>query len=148
MHTISRKALVPYTAGQMFALVNDIESYPLFLPWCRSARVLERRDSEVKAALKLSKGGIEKTFTTLNRAFSEERIDIKLVEGPFRRLEGYWRFEPMGEHGSRVSLDLHFEFSNPLLRLTLGPVFHQVGSALVDAFVGRARQLYGSGGTA
>lgn len=147
MHTISRKALVPYTAGQMFALVNDIESYPAFLPWCRDAKVLERRADMVKATLKLSKGGIEKSFTTLNRMQDESRIDMELVEGPFSSLEGSWRFEALGVHGSRVTLDLSFEFLNPLLRLTLGPVFNQIGHTLVDAFVQRARQLYGAAGT-
>ena len=145
MHHISRQALVRYTAAQMFGLVEDIESYPKFLPWCRVARIVEREEGMVKAHLTLAKGAIEKSFTTINRSVPHGRIDISLVEGPFHSLEGVWLFEDFGPQGSKVSLDLRFEFLNPLLRFTLGPVFHQIANTLVDAFVHRARQIYGEG---
>ena len=127
----------------MFALVNDIESYPAFLPWCRSARVLSRNQDEVRATLEMVKGVVRKSFTTCNRLQPNKMVEIRLLDGPFRRLEGYWRFEPLREDACKVSLDLEFEFSNALLRATIGPVFNQIANSLVDAFCKRAEELYG-----
>lgn len=142
MTTITRSATVSYTPAQMYALVNDIESYPEFLPWCRSARILDSRGDEIRAQLELSKGGFRKSFTTCNRGQRNKMIEIRLVSGPFRHLEGFWRFDPLNE-GTRVRMDMDFEFSNPMLRIGLGPIFHQVVNTLVDSFVSRARDVYG-----
>jgi ribosome-associated toxin RatA of RatAB toxin-antitoxin module len=127
----------------MYDLVNDIESYPEFLPWCRKSSIIERKEEELKAELELAKGSLHKTFTTHNRMQPGKFIEVRLVEGPFKHLEGFWRFDDLGEDGSRVVLDMEFEFSNTILRMTLGPVFHQVTNTLVDAFTKRARQVYG-----
>ncbi len=143
MTTIRKSALVPYTPAQMFALVDDIEAYPEFLPWCKSARVLSRTEDEVRATLELSKGGVEKAFTTCNRLQKNKMIEMRLVEGPFRRLEGFWRFEPLGDAGCKVSLDLEFEFSSRMLGMVVGPVFSQVANSLVDSFQKRAVDVYG-----
>ena len=142
---INQTARVPYSARQMFDLVADIEAYPQFLPWCSDARVLDRTQHEVTATIALSKGGIRQSFSTRNRHHAHERIDLQLVDGPFRSLHGYWRFEPVGENGttSNVSLHLEFEFRNRLLAMTFGRAFHHIANAMVDAFCERARAVYG-----
>ncbi len=143
MTTISRSALVPYTPAEMFTLVDNIEDYPQFLPWCNTAIVLSRNEDEVRASLELSRGGIQKCFSTCNRLQRNKMIEMRLVEGPFSRLEGFWRFDPMGENACRVSLDLDFEFSNRLVSLALGPIFNQIANSLVDAFCERAMDVFG-----
>ncbi|MFO1349829.1 MAG: type II toxin-antitoxin system RatA family toxin [Gammaproteobacteria bacterium] len=143
MPTVRKSALVHYSTAQMYALVNDIESYPRFLPWCRSTRVLERTTDEVKATIEIAKGGIHKSFTTLNRLQANKMIELRLLDGPFRRLDGFWRFEALDDNASRVALDLDFEFASGLLGLAFGPIFNQIANTMVDAFCKRAAQLYG-----
>ena len=143
MTTISRSALVPYSAAKMFALVDDIPRYPEFLPWCTEARERSRTEEEVEATLALSKAGIEKTFTTRNRLHPHKMIKMRLVEGPFKHLEGYWRFQTLDDEACKVSLDIEFEFTSRLLSATLGPVFSQICNSLVDSFMKRAGDLYG-----
>jgi ribosome-associated toxin RatA of RatAB toxin-antitoxin module len=128
----------------MYALVNDIESYPRFLPWCREATVLSRAgDEELTARVSLAKGGIRKSFTTRNRMEPGRLIDIQLVDGPFRHLEGEWRFEPLRDDASKVKLNMRFEISHGVLDAVFGPVFHQIANSLVDAFVRRAKEVHG-----
>ncbi|MFQ5470821.1 MAG: type II toxin-antitoxin system RatA family toxin [Gammaproteobacteria bacterium] len=143
MTNINRSALVPYTTHEMFTLVDDVESYPDFLPWCKSSTVWSRDDDEVKASVELSKGRLNKTFTTRNRLQKDKIIEMRLVEGPFNVLEGFWRFDSMGELGSKVTLDLEYDFSSKILKLTVGPVFNQIANTLVDAFCERAVVIYG-----
>jgi ribosome-associated toxin RatA of RatAB toxin-antitoxin module len=127
----------------MFALVDGIERYPEFLPWCRAARVLSRSDDEVRATLSLSKGGVEKSFTTCNRNQKNKMIEVRLEEGPFQHLQGFWRFDALGDDGCKVLLDLEFEFASRVLRMVVGPVFNQVANSLVDSFQKRAVDVYG-----
>jgi len=141
--TIQRTALVPYSADQMFALVDDIEAYPDFLPWCRSATVLSRDADEVRATIEIAKGSVRRSFTTLNRLQPGKMIEMRLIEGPFRHLQGFWRFEELEEGACKVSLDLEFEFSSRMVAMVVGPVFNQVANSLVDAFCKRAEQVYG-----
>jgi ribosome-associated toxin RatA of RatAB toxin-antitoxin module len=143
MTSIHKSALVPYSPGEMFALVDDIERYPEFLPWCSAARVLARGDDEVRARLSLSKSGVDKSFTTRNRNQKNKMIEMRLEEGPFRHLQGYWRFDALGGEGCKVSLDMEFEFSSRVLGLVIGPVFNQVANSLVDSFQKRAVDVYG-----
>lgn len=144
MPTVNRQALVPYSPAEMFALVDDVPAYPQFLPWCRSAQVHSRNEDEVRASIELAKGSLRKSFTTCNRLQKDKMIEMRLVEGPFRHLEGFWRFDALkGGAATRVSLDLDFEFSNRLMAMAVGPVFNQVADTLVDAFVRRAREVYG-----
>jgi len=143
MTTINKFALVPYTPAQMFALVDDIEAYPQFLPWCKRTRVLSRTEDEVRATIELSRGGVEKAFTTCNRNQKDKMIEMRLVEGPFKRLDGFWRFDALGEDGCKVSLDLEFEFSSRMLGMVVGPVFSQIANSLVDSFQQRAVDVYG-----
>lgn len=144
MPSVSRNALVPYAAERMYALVNDIERYPEFLPGCTKATVHSRDEDEVRASISLRKGGIEKSFTTHNRLQPGKMIEVRLVEGPFRHLQGFWRFQPLSADACKVTLDLDFEFSGKMVGLAFGPVFHQVANTLVDSFCKRATQLYGA----
>ena len=143
MTAVNKSALVPYSPTEMFALVDDIDRYPEFLPWCSAARVLARSDDEVRARISLSKSGVDKSFTTCNRNQKNKMIEISLVEGPFRHLRGFWRFDALGEAGCKVSLDMEFEFSSRVLGLVVGPVFSQVANSLVDSFQKRAVGVYG-----
>jgi ribosome-associated toxin RatA of RatAB toxin-antitoxin module len=141
--TVNKSALVPYTPAEMFALVDDVERYPEFLPWCKSSQVLSRNDDELRATLTLSMRGVEKSFTTCNRNQKNKMIEVRLVEGPFRHLCGFWRFDALGDAGCKVCLDMDFEFSSRMLGMVVGPVFSQVANSLVDSFQKRAVQVYG-----
>ena len=143
MPVVHRSVLVEFSADQMFALVDNIESYRQFLPWCSGTQIVSREPGRVVASIQVHFGGIRQQFTTENATSSGDRIRIKLVSGPFRRLEGEWRFLQLGEHASKVSLSLEYDFSSALLGKVLGPVFHQITDSLVDAFVRRAESVYG-----
>lgn len=142
MPAINKSALVPYSAAEMYALVNDIESYADFLPWCGSAKLLSRDADEVRAEIQIAHGSLHKSFTTRNRLQADKMIEMRLEQGPFRHLEGFWRFEELGERSCKVRLDLEFEFSNRLVGMAFGPIFNQIANSLVDAFCRRAEQVY------
>lgn len=143
MPRIQRSAVVPYSTQQMFDLVNDVEAYPRFLPWCRSARELSSGEDWIRARIEMAKGALHRSFTTRNTLEHGRRIRIRLEDGPFSRLEGDWHFEPAGGSGCRVSLDLEFDFASRMLGAVVGPVFNQIASSLVDSFCRRAHQVYG-----
>lgn len=143
MPVISKSALVPYSAAEMYALVNDISAYPDFLPWCGDSEVLESSEDEIHARVELARSGIKKSFTTLNRLQKDKMIEMRLVEGPFQHLEGFWRFESLNETACKIMFDIEFEFSSRILAMTVGPVFSQVTSTIVDAFTKRAVEIYG-----
>ncbi len=143
MTTINKSALVAYSASQMYALVNDIASYPQFLPWCSGSRVLSQSEDEVRATVEISHGSLNKAFTTRNLLQHNKMIEMRLEEGPFKRLEGFWRFDVLGEQACKVSLDLEFEFKNRLVGMAMGPIFSQIANTLVDAFSKRAVDVYG-----
>ena len=156
MKRFQRSALLPYPASRLFELVNDIERYPEFLPWCSKAEILSRQGSEVLAALPMRKAGIEHAFTTRNVARYPEQIDMHLVDGPFERLTGRWRFTELGGNtdesdapvGCKVELDLQFEFTRHLLTGMLRTLVSGWANGVVDAFCARAGQLYQAGGQA
>ena len=145
MRKVSRSALVPYSVGDMYALAADVESYPDFLPWCSGAEIHSREGEIVEAALELHKSGIKKKFRTRNRLRKNESIDINLVGGPFRHLSGGWRFHQLGDAGSKVSLDLEFEFKSRANDLLFGSYVEKSCNSLVDAFTRRALEMYGTG---
>jgi len=133
-----------YSSSEMFQLVDDINAYGEFLPWCRSATVISRSDDEVKASIEIAKGALNKSFTTLNRLQKDKMIEMRLLEGPFKHLEGFWRFKPLNNNQAcKISLDLSFEFESKILALAVGPVFNQIGNSMVDAFCKRAVEVYG-----
>jgi ribosome-associated toxin RatA of RatAB toxin-antitoxin module len=144
MRSVKRSALVPHTAQQMFGLVDDVAAYPEFLPWCHSAEVHSRSDEVVEATLELQKGAISKKFTTRNSRREFEAIDLALVGGPFKHLRGGWRFKDLGDAGSKVSLDLEFEFESRLTDMVFGTFFEEICNSLVDAFSRRAAVVFGS----
>ena len=142
MQTVRRSHLVPYSAEQMYQLVNDVESYPGFLPGCVSSRVLERTHESVSASLSFAKGGMQKSFSTKNTLMPANKIEMSLLEGPFKYLTGVWEFIAMPEGGCRVVLDLEFEFSNRILSMMFGPVFHHVAQSMVGSFCQQAEVVY------
>ena len=133
---------MPFGAAQMYDLVADVGAYPRFLPWCRAATVHTANERGMEATLEIAKGPLRKRLRTRNVLSPNDRIEIRLVEGPFRRLEGCWRFEDLGDAGSRVSLEMRFEVAGGLLARTLGPVFGEIANTMVDAFCRRARAVY------
>lgn len=143
MKEVIRSAIVPYSARRMYELVNDVERYPEFLPWCRSTKVLSASEHEMHAVIELAKAGIHREFSTRNRLLPHREIELELVNGPFKSLDGIWRFDALSENACKISLDIRFEFANAVLSMMIGPVFNQVCETMVDAFVRRARQLHG-----
>lgn len=143
MTQVNRSALVLHTAEQMFDLVNDVRSYPNFLPWCASTEVVSECDEELVATLHLAKGGLKYSFTTRNHLHRPGKMDIALVEGPFSSMHGIWVFTPLSEEASKVELTMEFEFKGKLTGLAMSKVFNSVATTLVDAFVSRADQVYG-----
>jgi len=144
MTIIQRSALVHYSARQMFELVNNIEDYPRFLPWCRKSEIIKRTDTQVEAALDIHWKGISKTFITRNDLHPYERMEITLVSGPFRHLEGRWQFIALEANACKVSVELEFEFTGSLVDKMFQPVFHYIANSLVEAFCKRAVEVYGA----
>jgi ribosome-associated toxin RatA of RatAB toxin-antitoxin module len=142
MASVQKSVLVPYSAEQMFELVAAIEDYPKFLPWCGGAAILERAPEETLARLDINYHGVRAHFITANRNERPERIVIERRGGPFRHLAGTWRFIPLGTNGSKVELELHYEFANAVLERLIGPVFGHIAHTFVDAFVRRAESVY------
>jgi len=143
MPQIERSALVFYSAEQMYALVNDVPSYPEFLPGCSKAEVLASSELEMLARLEVKKAGISQQFTTRNSLVAGKEIRMQLESGPFSQLSGGWHFIPLDEHACKVVLQLDFEFSSKLIEFAFGKVFQELTAAMVGAFTQRAKQIYG-----
>lgn len=143
MRRVRRSAIVPYSASDMYRLVEDVESYPDFLPWCSDVDVHFREGDVVEATLEFRRGAMKKRFRTRNAMQPEASMELSLVGGPFRHLSGGWRFTPLGETGSKVGLDIEFEFDSRALDLMVGPFFEDICNSLVDAFTRRAQAIYG-----
>jgi len=141
MTVVKRAREVNFTCQQMYNLVDDIENYHEFLPYFEKSVVHHRDEDEVQATLMIAAGGMNKSFTTRNRLQAGKMIELRLVDGPFSHLEGFWRFDPT-DTGSMITFDLEFEFSGRMLSMLLGPVFEQVTDKMVDAFCERAEALY------
>lgn len=143
MTIVKRSRTVTYSCEQMYSLVNEVERYSEFLPYCTESRVLHRDPDEVQATLVIGAAGMSKSFTTRNRLQENKMIEIRLVDGPFSHLEGFWRFDEVNG-GCKISFDLEFEFAGKLFSMLLGPVFDQVTDKMVDAFCDRALIVYGT----
>jgi len=139
MREVKRSALIAESPAHMYRLVNDIERYPEFVPWCASARVDSRTDAEVVATLSIKRGPLRAEFTTRNLLETDRRVLMQFVSGPFRVLEGLWTFTALGELGCRVELEMRFEFANRVAGTLFEPLFEDTAASLVDAFVKRAR---------
>lgn len=142
MANVRRSALVAFSAQSMFDLVNDVSSYPQFLPGCAQSKVLEQDDDTMKAALLISKGGIKQWFTTLNVLDHGRSIKMSLIEGPFSHLSGGWSFTELAEDACRIELNLDFTFSSRLAEMAFGRVFNSIASNMVNAFTARAKDVY------
>lgn len=143
MAEVKKSLLVPYSAARMFSLVDGVEKYPEFLPWCGSSTLLYRDAKVTRATIEISFHGIRQSFTTENPKDEPRLMEIKLVQGPFRNLDGSWRFTDLNGQGCKIEFRMHYEFAGRLLEKLIGPVFSHIANTLVDAFVKRAAQIYG-----
>ena len=145
MKTVHKSVLIWFSAEEMFALVTDVAHYPQFLPWCDQASVLDQDATGMTARVGISFGGIKQAFTTRNTHVDGRQIHMRLVEGPFSKLDGQWNFTPLGDgqRACKVEFTLRYDFSSMALAALIGPVFDKIAGSLVDAFVKRANQVYG-----
>ncbi len=142
MTIVKRMTFVPFSAEQMFDLVNDVAAYPEFLPWCTASEILLHEPQRMRACLRLKKGPLDTSFTTDNRLVAGRSISLALVNGPFSKLQGHWRFEP-ADGGSTVGLEMEFEFNGKLLSKVFSTAFKPIADSLVEAFKKRAYEIYG-----
>ena len=140
---ISKSALLPHQAEQLFSLINDIESYPTFLDGCYQAEILSKTEEAIEAKLYLSKHGFRQSFTTRNHLYPNERIKMELVEGPFESLNGEWQISELADEGCKLSLDLEFTMGNSFILQLAAPLFVQMGNQLVDVLVAEADRRFG-----
>jgi len=140
---VAKSVLVEFAPEQMFSLVDAVERYPDFLPWCGSASVAYRDERRTVATISIRYRGIRQSFTTENLKTADGTMHIRLVEGPFKQLDGTWVFRPLGRTGCKVEFALRYEFSSKLLERLVDPVFSYIANSLVDAFVRRAQAVYG-----
>jgi len=141
MKEIRRSAIVEHSAAEMYRLVDDVESYPQFLPWCREARV-ETIAGKRHATLTVGMGAIRQAFTTVNESRAGEAIDLQLIEGPFKRFKAAWRFKPLSDHACEIVYSMQYEFANRVIGKLLEPLFGQIADTMVDAFTRRADELH------
>lgn len=144
MPVVEKSVLVGHSAQQMFALVDAVEAYPQFLPWCSGTDVIHRDAERTRATLHVNYHGAKQSFTTENAKEPPQRMTVRLVRGPFRVLDGEWRFNALAEDACKVEFRLHYEFSSRVLAMLVGPVFSYIANTMVDAFVKRAADLHGA----
>ena len=144
MALVEKSVLIERSAEQMFALVDYVEDYPSFLPWCSQTRVEFRDEKKTVATLHISYLSVKSHFTTENEKEIPLRMSLRLVDGPFRSLEGLWRFKPLAESACKIEFQLSYEFSSKIFEKIIGPVFSQITNTFVDAFVKRADEVYGA----
>lgn len=142
MPSLCRSALVPYSAAQMYVLVNDVAAYPAFLPGCSQSRIIEQSDTHMRAALQVAKAGVSQWFTTNNQLEVNRAISMRLLDGPFKQLTGGWQFTPLSEQACKIELSLDFTFSNKVTELAFGKIFNNLTNSMVAAFTDRAKQVY------
>ncbi len=143
MHQIYKSAIVPYSCSQMYQLVNQINDYPEFLNWCSSASILNQTEREITASVSINKSAFNQTFTTINTLTSDARIDMQLKDGPFKQLQGAWIFTALSDSACKISLELEFSFASRLVDIAIAPIFTAISNAQLDAFVERAKNIYG-----
>lgn len=143
MAVVHKSVLLGYSAEQMYALVERIEDYPKFLPWCGGAEVRRLEGSALIATLAIHYHGIKQTFTTENTNTLPTSIKMTLNEGPFKHLDGEWVFKPLRVDACKIDFELHYEFSSKILEQIIGPVFNMIANSFVDSFCKRAEAVYG-----
>ncbi|WNC71136.1 SRPBCC family protein [Thalassotalea psychrophila] len=142
MPAVNRHALVMYSAAEMYKLINDVVSYPKFLPGCSNSKLVSHTDDKMTASLLVSKGGVQKWFTTENTLEQNKKITMNLKDGPFKKLTGYWQLTPLSEEACKVELVLDYEFSNKLIEMAFGRIFDSLTNNMVSAFTNRAKEVY------
>jgi ribosome-associated toxin RatA of RatAB toxin-antitoxin module len=143
MAVVQKSVLVGFSAEQMFALVDAVEDYPHFLPWCGGVAVLQRTEQSLVATIDINFHGVRQSFTTENTNNAPVLMKMKLISGPFKHLDGTWTFKPLRENACKIEFDLHYEFSSKILDHLIGPVFSKIANSFVDAFCARAEAVYG-----
>ncbi len=143
MHNISKSAIVPYSCKEMYQLVNRVDRYPEFLDWCTSTSILNQTEDQVTASVKINKSAFNQSFTTINNLIPNKRIDMQLKDGPFSHLSGYWKFTKLNNSACKVELQLQFDFSSKLVDVAISPIFSSIANSQLDAFVKRAKYVYG-----
>lgn len=143
MTDVKKNVIVNHSIDKMFHLVDHIESYPLFLPWCGGSKVIERNDTITRATIRIQYKGVNQSFTTENTKDYPYRIDLRLIDGPFKVLEGYWIFSPIHNEACNIEFHLHYKFSNFILEKLISPIFSQIANTFVDSFVVQADKIYG-----
>ena len=143
MAVVHKSVFLGYSAEQMFALVDKVEDYPKFLPWCGGVEVCSREENKLVATLHINYHGIKQSFTTENSNRAPEAMAMRLVEGPFKLLDGNWSFKALRSDACKIDFELHYEFSNRLIEGVIGPVFNIIANSFVDSFCKRAEQVYG-----
>lgn len=143
MPSVNKSVLVPYGAPLMFGLVERVEDYPRFLPWCGGTEVHERSGTRMIATVRIDFRGLQQSFTTENLHEPDRSIRMTLRDGPFSRLDGQWLFTPLREDACKVEFSLEYQFAGALLSRALSPVFDQIAGSFVDAFVRRADAIHG-----
>ena len=144
MAQVNKSVLVGHSAQQMFDLVDRVEDYPDFLPWCGGTEVKSRQDDQLVARIDIDYMHIKQHFSTENSNQPPNLIKMRLLDGPFKHLDGEWRFKALGNEACKIEFVLHYEFSNKLLDTVLGPVFSYIANSFVEAFIQRAEQVYGA----
>jgi len=142
MTDVKKNVIVQHSAEKMFDLVDRIEDYPLFLPWCGGSEVLVRNDEITRASIQIKYSGVNQSFTTQNTKNYPHRIDLKLIDGPFKVLEGHWIFKSISNEACSIDFHLHYEFSNFILDKLISPIFNQIANTFVDGFVAQADKIY------
>ena len=142
MADVKKNVIVHHSREKMFNLVDRIEDYPLFLPWCGGTKVLERNTDITKASIHIKYSGVNQSFTTQNTKSYPDRIDLTLIDGPFRALKGSWIFESINEDACSIDFHLHYEFSNFVLDKLISPIFGKIANTFVDGFIAQADKIY------
>lgn len=143
MPEVKRSALMPYPAETMYAIVNNVDSYPEFLPWCGGVKIHDVNEVTMEASILMQAAGLNHWFKTHNQMTPGESIEMRLLEGPFRKLDGLWRFTPIKQQGSKIEFELQFEMKQGLTAALLAPAFSRIANTMVDSFCDRADALYG-----
>ena len=142
MHQLSKSALVPYSAEQMYQLVNQVDDYPKFLNWCSDASILKQTSDQIIASVEINKSSFNQSFTTINTLTPNQRIDMKLKEGMFKQLNGAWVFTKLNDQACKIELSLNFSFSSKILDLAISPIFTSIANSQLEAFIARAKVVY------
>ena len=143
MADVHKSVLIGHSAQQMYDLVTNVADYPKFLPWCGGVEVFEQTDTTLDAKIHIQFKGISQFFHTRNQQVPGQRIEMRFVDGPFKRFDGCWQFTPLRDDACKVEFSLHYEFSNVFLDKLIGPVFGMIANTFVDGFVKRAEVVYG-----